>query len=221
MACYRGSRDHRWRGPGQYGRHFGHVPAGRLSLGRRVSSLPEIRQAGRESPGRRDSRRRRSGTTAGSSRGAHVEIEADEDQLVLRNTPPAEASRSTGCVGSRHSPRPGPVRCDLPRASSIRCASCLRASLYVAERSTGGDFGGTAVALLGIRHPECDRGAQPHGQRNRMSASLPTVLTGNIQRLYECMNPPPRMPAGVGVLTGTGLSPATFAAPSAGFRLWC
>jgi len=77
------------------------------------------------------------------------------------------------------------------------------------------------VALLGIRHPECDRGAQPHGQRNRISASLPIVLTGSIQRRYERMNPPPRMPAGVGVLTGAGLTAPTFAAASAGFRLWC
>jgi hypothetical protein len=195
LACHRGSRDHRWRGPGQCRRHFGHVPAGWLSLGRRVSSLPEIRQADRKSPGRRDSRRRRSGTAAGASRGADVSIEADEDELVLRNTPRAEASQSTGCVGSRNSPQPRPVQCALPRASSIRCAWCLRASPCVAERSTVGGFGGTSAALLGIRHPECDRGAPQHGQRNRISASLQTWLTANIQKLDERVNPPPRMPA--------------------------
>ena len=50
------------------------------------------------------------------------------------------------------------------------------------------------MALPGIRHPECHRGAPQHRPRNRIPASLPIMLTGNMQKLYAYVRPPHRRP---------------------------
>ena len=121
-----------------------------------------------------DPRPSRSPVRRASSRRGHA-----RSQSLRTKT---DASRRTRRLRRRHgrpvasdragSPKPGSVRCALPRASTIGRARCVNAYLCVDQRATAGGSDEPPWRSSASRHPGCDRGAPQLGQLGRRRSPL-------------------------------------------------